>query len=82
MIKDIIKYKWDTYAFYFFLIQLILMIIVTVAFIVDVAAIADNPRHFQSADPAQIVTRIICMIILSFMNLYELINLLVSPKVY
>jgi phosphate starvation-inducible membrane PsiE len=66
----------------FFLIQLILMIIVTVAFTADVAAIADNPWHVESADNTQIITRIICMTILSFMNLYEFINLVINPKSY
>jgi hypothetical protein len=58
------------------------MIIVAVAFIVDVAAIADNPRRVESEDHTQIVTRIICMTILSFMTLYEFINLLINPKSY
>jgi hypothetical protein len=43
-IKAIIEFKWETYTKYFFSIQLFLILIVVVAFIVDVAAIADNPR--------------------------------------
>jgi hypothetical protein len=77
-IKAIIDFKWDTYTFQFFLIQLILMFIVVVAFIVDVAAIADNPWQVQSADLTQFVARIICMTTLSILNIYEFINILIN----
>jgi hypothetical protein len=81
-IKAIIEFKWDTYTFQFFLIQLILMFIVVVAFIVDVAAIADNPWQVQSADLTQFVARIICMTTLSILNIYEFINILINRKDY
>ena len=81
-IKAIIEFKWDTYTFQFFLIQLMLMFIVVVAFIVDVAAIADNPWQVQSADLTQFVARIICMTTLSILNIYEFINILINRKDY
>jgi branched-subunit amino acid transport protein AzlD len=81
-IKAIIDFKWDTYAFKFFLIQLILMIIVVVSFIIDVAAIANNPLQVQSEDLSQIVARIICMTILSILNIYEFINIAINTNDY
>jgi hypothetical protein len=78
-IQAIIDFKWDSYTLYFFSIQLMLMFIVAVAFIVDVAAIADNRRQVQPADPTQIATRIICMTILSILNLYEFFNFVIEP---
>jgi hypothetical protein len=50
MIKAIIDFKWETYTKNFFSIQLLLMIIVILAFIVDVIAIADNPEQLWMAD--------------------------------
>ena len=81
-IKAIINFKWDAYAYYFFFAQLILMFIVTVAFIFDVAAIADNPRQVQTNSLYQFVPRIICMTILSILNLYEIFDFLINSKLY
>jgi len=81
-IKAIINFKWDAYAFYFFFAQLILMFIVTVAFIFDVAAIADNPRQVQTNNLYQFVPRIICLTILSILNLYEIFDFLINSKLY
>jgi hypothetical protein len=50
------------------------MFIVTVAFIVDVAAIAENPQWLQKSDLNQLIPRIICITILSFLSLYEVID--------
>jgi hypothetical protein len=81
-IKAIIDFKWNAYTFNFFFFQLILMLIVTVAFIIDVAAIADNPGQVQTKNLYQLVPRIISMSILSTLNLYEIFDLLINTKQY
>ena len=81
-IKAIIEFKWKTYTRNFFTIQLFLMFIVTVAFIFDVAAIADNPRQVQTNNLYQFVPRIICMTILLILNLYEIFDFLINSKLY
>jgi hypothetical protein len=59
-----------------------MIFVVAVAFIVDVVAIADNPRKVHTADLAQFITRIICITILSILNLYEGYNLIINPNDY
>lgn len=81
-IKAIIEFKWEAYTKGFFSIQLFLMLIVTVAFFVDVVAIADNPEQLQKDDLKQRVPRIICMVILFFLSIYEVIDLFISPISY
>ena len=81
-IKAIIEFKWKTYTRNFFTIQLFLMFIVTVAFIFDVAAIAENPRWLQKSDLYQFIPRIICISILSFLSLYEVFDFVINCKTY
>jgi len=59
-----------------------MILVVAVGFIVDVVAIADNPRKVQTADLTQFITRIICIAILSLINLYEGYNLIINPNDY
>jgi hypothetical protein len=49
-IKAIIEFKWEAYTKKFFSFQLFLMLIFTLAFFVDVVAIAENPQHVQTGD--------------------------------
>jgi len=58
------------------------MFIVTVAFIVDVTAIAENPHWLQKSDLNQFIPRIICITILSFLCLYEVFDLFINPRTY
>jgi len=58
------------------------MLIVTVAFFVDVVAIADNPKQLQKDDLKQYVPRIICMVFLSILSFYEVIDLFINPMSY
>lgn len=81
-IKAIIEFKWEAYTKNFFRIQLFLMLIVTVAYFVDVVAIADNPFQLQKNDLKQFVPRIICMIILTILSLYEVIDFFINPMNY
>jgi hypothetical protein len=81
-IKAIIEFKWEAYTKKFFSVQLFLMLIVTVAFFVDVVAIADNPKQLQADDLKQRVPRYICMSILSLLSLYEVIDFFISPLSY
>ncbi len=46
----IIEFKWRSYAKKFFIAQLIVLLIFVLAFIVDIAAIADNPAGFDVED--------------------------------
>ena len=48
--KAIIEFKWEAYTKKFFSFQLFLMLIATVAFFVDVIAIAENPQNVQTDD--------------------------------
>ena len=81
-IKAIIEFKWEAYTKKFFSFQLFLMLIVTLAFFVDVVAIAENPQHVQTGDLQQFVPRIICMIILSILSLYEVFDFFINPLTY
>jgi len=81
-IKTIIEFKWQAYTKIFFLIQLFMIFVVAVAFIVDVVAIADNHRKVNTVDLAQFIARIICITILSILNLYEGYNLIINPNDY
>lgn len=81
-IKAIIEFKWEAYTKNFFSIQLFLMLIVTVAFFIDVVAIADNPEQLQKDDLKQFVPRIICMVILFFLSIYEVIDFFINPISY
>jgi len=81
-IKAIIEFKWITYTRNFFTIQLFLMFIVTVAFIIDVTAIAENPRWLQKSDLYQFIPRIICITILSFLSLYEVFDFIINCRTY
>jgi hypothetical protein len=81
-IKAIIEFKWEAYTKGFFSIQLFLMLIFTVAFFVDVIAIADNPKQLHKDDLKQFVPRIICMVILFFLSIYEVIDFFINPLSY
>jgi hypothetical protein len=58
------------------------MLIVTIAFFVDVIAIAENPQNLQNDDLQQFVPRIICISILSILSLYEVVDFLINPLTY
>jgi hypothetical protein len=81
-IKAIIEFKWEAYTKNFFSIQLFLMLIATVAFFVDVVAIAENPKQLHKDDLKQYVPRIICMVFLSILSFYEVIDLFINPMSY
>jgi hypothetical protein len=53
-----------------------------VSLIVDVVAIADNPKGFDIDDKKQLVPRILCMIVISLLSLYEMMDILINPGTY
>ena len=53
-----------------------------VAFIVDVVAISRNSDEFESDSIKQIIPRCICMLILTILFIYEVIDLIRHPFAY
>jgi len=66
----------------FFAIQLFLFLIFIVCFIVDIAAIAENPNGFDIADNKQLVPRIICMFMIFFLSFYEVLDFMLNWRTY
>ena len=78
----IIDFKWDSYAQYFFSIQLGLFICFIIAFILDVVAVSKNSHVFSSDDSNQVIPRIISIAILSPFAIYEIANIVKTRKKY
>jgi hypothetical protein len=49
-IQIIIDFKWDSYAWKFFSVQLFLFICFIIAFIIDIVAVSKNSHRFSSED--------------------------------
>ena len=54
-----IDFKWDSYASYFYRLQLYMFICFIIAFIFDVVGVSKNSHIFSSKDSNQIIPRII-----------------------
>jgi hypothetical protein len=79
-IQIIIDFKWDSYAWKFFSVQLFLFICFIIAFIIDIAAVSKNSNVFASDDPNQIIPRIISIAFLIPFALYEIANIKADIK--
>ena len=71
----IIDFKWDSYAWKFFTVQLGLFICFIIAFILDVVAVSNNSHVFSSDDSKQVIPRIISIAILIPFAFYEIANI-------
>jgi ABC-type methionine transport system permease subunit len=78
----IIDFKWDSYAWKFFTVQLGLFICFIIAFILDVVAVSKNSHVFSSDDSNQVIPRIISIAILIPFAIYEIANIVITRKTY
>ena len=79
-IQIIIDFKWDSYAWKFFCIQLFLFICFIIAFIIDIAAVGKNSNVFASDDSNQVVPRIISFGFMIPFTIYEIANIKADIK--
>ena len=78
----IIDFKWDSYAWKFFTVQLGLFICFIIAFVLDVVAVSKNSHIFSNYDSNQVIARIISIAILIPFAIYEIANILITGKKY
>jgi hypothetical protein len=76
----IIDFKWDSYAWNFFSVQLFLFICFIIAFIIDVVAVSKNAHTFSSKDSNQTIPRLISLAIMIPFAIYEIANIKVDIK--
>ena len=74
-IQIIIDFKWDSYAWKFFSVQLFLFICFIIAFIIDIVAVSKNSHIFSNKDSNQVIPRIISIAILIPFAIYEIANI-------
>jgi hypothetical protein len=79
-IQIIIDFKWDSYAWKFFSVQLFLFICFIIAFIFDIVGVSNNSHVFSSKDSSQIIPRIISIAIMIPFAIYEIANIKADIK--
>jgi hypothetical protein len=81
-IKIIIDFKWNSYAWKFFSLQLGLFICFIIAFIIDIAAVSKNSHIFSGDNSNQAIPRIISAAIMILFAIYESANFVINRKNY
>jgi hypothetical protein len=79
-IQLIIDFKWSSYAFRFFVAQLIFFICFIIAFIFDIVAVSKNSHLFENNDSYQVIPRYVSIGIIIPFGIYEIANIIVDIK--
>jgi hypothetical protein len=77
-IQIIIDFKWDSYAWKFFSLQLFLFICFIIAFIIDIVAVSKNSHVFETDDLNQVIPRYLSIAIIILFSIYEILNIKVG----